>query len=92
MTDIFDTLDLSRSIRDYDFTRKAIRGIHKTVESDEFVDMDATAITRYLIKELDPVSFRDQLKRYLFERAGLKGNYSQISDDTYIQIISCSIF
>ena len=28
MSDIFDSLDLTKTIRDFDFTRKAIRGIH----------------------------------------------------------------
>ncbi len=80
-------LDFSRTVRDFDFTRKAMRGINRVITSDDFKDMDADVIFDYLLNEMEIVVFRDYLKRYIYERAGLTGPFSGIKDDVYLEII-----
>ncbi len=80
-------LDFSRTVRDYDFTRKAMQGISRVVTSDDFEDMDADAIFDYLLNEMEIVVFRDYLKRYIYERAGLKEPFSRVPDEEYLEII-----
>ena len=78
-------LDFSRTVRDFDFTRKAMRGINRVITSDDFKDMDADVIFDYLLNEMEIVVFRDYLKRYIYERAGLTGPFSGIKDDVYLK-------
>ena len=80
-------LDFSRTVRDYDFTRKAMQGISRVVTSDDFEDMDADAIFDYLLNEMEVVVFRDYLKRYIYERAGLKEPFARVPEETYLEII-----
>ncbi len=80
-------LDFSRTVRDFDFTRKAMQGISRVVTSDDFEDMDVDAIFDYLLNEMEIVVFRDYLKRYIYERAGLTGPFSGVGDEVYLEII-----
>lgn len=80
-------LDFSRTVRDFDFTRKAMQGISRVVSSDDFEDMDVDAIFDYLLNEMEVVVFRDYLKRYIYERAGMKDPFSRVPDETYLDII-----
>ncbi len=90
MSDIFDSLDLTKTIRDFDFTRKAIRGIHRTVDSEEFENMDADTIKFFLINRLQLVSFKDQLKRYLWNSAGFDAAFGEVSDHEYAELLHYS--
>ena len=80
-------LDFSRTVRDFDFTRKAMQGISRVVTSKDFEDMDVDAIYDFLLNEMEIVVFRDYLKRYIYERAGLKEPFSKVTDETYTEII-----
>ncbi len=80
-------LDFSRTVRDFDFTRKAMQGISRVVTSEDFEDMDADAIFDYLLNGMEIVVFRDYLKRYIYERAGLKEPFFKVLDKTYLEII-----
>ena len=80
-------LDFSRTVRDFDFTRKAMQGISRVVTSDDFEDMDVDAIFDYLLNEMEIVVFRDYLKRYIYERAGMKEPFFRVPDETYLEII-----
>ena len=80
-------LDFSRTVRDFDFTRKAMQGIDRVITSDDFEDMDADVIFDYLLNKMEIVVFRDYLKRYIYERAGLKEPFAGIQDDVYLEII-----
>ncbi len=80
-------LDFSRTVRDFDFTRKAMQGINRVITSDDFNDMDVDVIFDYLLNEMEIVVFSDYLKRYIYERAGLTGPFSGIQDDVYLEII-----
>ena len=80
-------LDFSRTVRDFDFTRKAMQGISRVITSDDFEDMDVDAIFDYLLNEMEIVVFKDYLKRYIYERAGIKEPFSKVPDDVYLDII-----
>ena len=80
-------LDFSRTVRDFDFTRKAMQGINRVITSEDFEDMDVDAIFDYLLNEMEIVVFKDYLKRYIYERAGIKEPFSKVPDDVYLDIL-----
>lgn len=80
-------VDFDSTIRDFDFTRKAIREIHRVVYSGDFEDMDSDMIFAYLFREMELVSFKDFLKRYLYEHAKISIPFSQVGDEVYRDII-----
>ena len=79
--------DFSATVHDYDFTRKAIRHIHKIVNSEDFEDMDVDMIFDLLLNEMEIVSFRDYLKRYIYERVELEEPFRKVPDEVYKEII-----
>ena len=82
--------DLERTVREYDFTRKAILNIDRVISSEDFEDMDSSMIFQYLVNGMNLLSFKDHLKRYLYKRSGLKQNFSEVTDDVYKEIIKKS--
>jgi len=87
---MWSRFDLDSTIRDFDFTKKALRDIHRVVYSGDFEDMDADMIFAYMQGEMELVSFKDYLKRYLYEHAGISIPFSRIGDDVYRDIIMTS--
>ena len=87
MAQLIWNLDFSRTVRDFDFTRKAMQGISRVIASEDFEDMDADAIFDYLLNEMEIVVFKDYLKRYIYERAGIKEPFFRVPDDVYLDII-----
>ena len=90
MADFWSITDFERTIRDFEFTRKAVRRLNDVVYSADFEDMDAAMIFRYLLQEMELVSFKDYLKRYIYERAGMDGPFDQVPDSEYREIIAYS--
>lgn len=84
---IFSDTDLQKTIRDYDYTRKAVRRLYKTVTGDDFKDMDVIRIYHCLLSEMELVSFKDYLKRYLYEEAGFDCEFHEVSDRDYAEVI-----
>ncbi len=70
-----------------DFTRNAAAQVHDIVWLEEFEDCDAAVIYEYLYNRIKPVSFADYLKRYIYEKAELTGDYKTISLSDYRDII-----
>lgn len=87
MSNYFWERDFTATIRDFDFTRMAVRGIHRVVSSEDFADMDADMIFDYLFAEMETVSFKDYLKRYIYERAELEEPFRSLPDSLYQEII-----
>ena len=87
MDTIFGTVDFDSTIRDYDFTRRAIIQITSVVESDDFENMDSDTIFLYLFKQMELVSFKDYLKRYLTENTDIGQDFSKVSEDEYRALI-----
>ena len=86
----FDIADFESTVRDFEFTRRAQNQILSVVESEDFADMDSEAIFRYLYKTMEVVSFKDYLKRYIYERAGIREPFRTVPDDVYSEIIAYS--
>lgn len=75
------------SVKDFEFTRRAAQRFRQVVSLDGFEDEDAEVIFHYLYKEMELVSFGDHLKRYIYERAGIEEDYSEVSQDIYRDIV-----
>jgi len=90
MSDFWEIADFSQSVRDYEFTRRAVRDLNDVVYSAQFEDMDTDAIFDYLFKRMELISFKDYLKRYIYERAQIREPFRDIPDDVYIDIIISS--
>ncbi len=73
-----------------DFTGNAVRAMLETVDSRFFRDKDAELIYRTLISRLHAVPFCAYLKRYIYRRAGLSGDYSEIPLSEYDMILRAS--
>ena len=74
------------SVQDFEFTKKAAQRFRQVVSLESFEDEDSDVIFHYLYKEMELVSFGDQLKRYIYERAGLEEPFSEIPNETFREI------
>ena len=83
----FEEFDCTHSIRDYEFTRRAVHDMNRVLDSETFADMDAEDIFRYLSEEMSIVVFCDYLKRYLYELAEIDVPFYTVPDEVYIDII-----
>lgn len=83
----FGGIDFNTTVRDINFTKNAVNKIHTVVTSEDFEDMDADMIFKFLLSEMELVSFKDYLKRYIYERAELQEPFSLIPDQLYRDII-----
>ncbi len=88
--DMWSTIDFDSTIRDFEFTRKAMNEIHKVVYSGDFEDMDAAMIFTYLQSKMELVSFKDYLRRYIYSVAQITEPFYSVSDDVYREIIMSS--
>ena len=86
----FEDFDCSRSIRDYEFTRRAVHDMNRVLDSEMFREMDAEEIFRYLSEEMSIVVFGDYLKRYLYELAEIEEPFYTVPDEVYIDILKGS--
>ena len=87
MEQLFGTVDFNATVRDYEFTQIAVRKIHSVVTSEDFADMDVSHIFNFLYEEMEVVSFRDYLRRYVYERAEMREPFGDVPDETYRSII-----
>lgn len=87
---MWSRIDFDSTIKDFEFTRRAMNEIHKVVYSGDFEDMDAEMIFSYLQRKMELVSFRDFLRRYLYSAAQMKEPFYSVSDDVYREIIMTS--
>ena len=85
-----ETANFNASIRDYEFTRKVRHQIFKVVNTETFEDMPSEDIFRFLYKDMSIVSFKDYLKRYLYERAGIEEPFAEVDDRMWQEIIMSS--
>ena len=82
-----ETANFGASVRDYEFTRKAMHQIFDMVSSESFEDLSADEIFMFLFKGIALVSFKDYLKRYLYERAEIEEPFSEVKDQVWQDII-----
>lgn len=69
--------DDEASIKAYNYTITAIKEFYDTIESDQFRHASGDTIYQYLTKVMELVSFKEQLKRYMYEKSGSKEAFSQ---------------
>ena len=84
---MWEQIDLDATIREFDFTKHAVRDIQETLSADDFEDMPAAAIFDTLLHKMEIVSFGMHLKRYLYLNAQLPEPFHDVKDETYAQII-----
>ena len=84
---MYDESDLERTIRDEEFTRKARKQIRQVVTSESFLDLSCDEIMLLLRDEMEQVSFRDYLKRYLYRQTDMQEPFRSIPDRTWQQMI-----
>lgn len=75
------------TMRDYDFTSRVVHDMTRIVRAEDFSDMDADLIFNYLFRQMELVSFRDYLKRYIYERAEMVEPYHSVTDALYCQVV-----
>lgn len=71
MNDYFWERDFTNTVRDYDFTRRAVKRIHKVVTSEDFEAMDAEKMVDFLYREMEIVHFNEYLKRYIYQNTDI---------------------
>ena len=70
-----------------DFTGRAYDVLYETVDHAHFRDKDASLIYDALSRKLVQRSFGDYLKRYIFVKAGMTGDWREIPLNDYRRII-----
>ena len=87
MERFFKTTDFRATVRDFDYTRKAVRGIDAVVTGADFEDMDAERIFEYLLAQMEAFSFKKYLKRYVYARANMTEPFAEVPDAHYRSVI-----
>ena len=70
-----------------DFTQIANEVFYDTVDDPYFRDRDLDSIYEVLIRKIRAVPFGDYLKRYIYQKARMEGDYSAVPVAEYRQII-----
>ena len=87
MRGLWETTDFGKTVRDYEFTRKAFKKLGSVVYSSDFEDKDSDTIFMFLLQGMELVSFKDYLKRYLYERTEPDMPFKEVPDKVYQRII-----
>jgi hypothetical protein len=82
--------DIDKTIRDFDYTKRAAARMNAVIDSKDFEDMDADMIFKYLSEQMNIVLFPDYLKRYIYQKVGIDLPFSSVPDSEYADIISSS--
>ena len=73
--------------KDHEFTINGWEALYRAVDSRYFQDQDAEVIYRSLRSHLRTISFGDYLKRYIYLKTGLTGDYNEVPLQDYQTII-----
>ena len=84
---MWNNLDLDATIREFDFTKHAVRDIQNTLNENDFEGTPASVIFDTLLHKMEIVSFGMHLKRYLYLNGQLPEPFHDVKDETYVQII-----
>ena len=74
-------------IRDLDYTEAAWESLYDAVDATQFLNQDAHVIYDSLKHRLKLRSFGDYLKRYIYQKAGLTGSFTEVPLKDYQSII-----
>lgn len=87
MSDWLLDIDFESTVRDFDYTKRAEQKLRNVVDSEAFEDADAETIFHHLFRNMELVSFKDYLKRYIYERSGMSEPFADVPDKVYQEII-----
>lgn len=76
--------DDPKSIRAYNFTLTAMKKFYDIIESEQFREESGQTIFEYLNGVMELVSFKEQLKRFVYVQSGTKEAYNEVD---YVQMI-----
>lgn len=79
--------DITHTIEDYEYTRRSVLDMNRIMDSREFREMDSETIYHYLLGQMKIVSFKDYLKRYIYERHPQQTPFARVKEDVYTKII-----
>lgn len=82
--------DFDKTIRDFEYTKRAVANMDAVISSKDFETMDADMIFHYLLKQMTVVLFPDYLKRYIYKMVGIDAPFSSVDDSVYADIIITS--
>ena len=82
--------DITRTLKDYDYTKNSVINFNRIISSREFEDMPSETIFRYLRDQMEIVSFGDYLRRYIYEGSSLKEPFAELGEEFYVSVISDS--
>lgn len=89
MNDWLD-FDIDKTIRDFDYTKRAVANMDAVISSEDFESMDSEMIFKYLSEQMNVVLFPDYLKRYIYGKVDIEAVFSEVTDRVYADIISSS--
>ena len=78
---------MSEELDPRDFTQIANEVFYDTVDDPYFRDKDLDSIYEVLMSKIRVVPFGDYLKRYIYTKAKMEGDYSAVPLSDYRQII-----
>ena len=81
---------MDNNIDELDFTGVALDSLYDTVDNESFHDMDSQLIYDSLTQRLRVIPFGDYLKRYIYQKAELSGDFKEIPLEDYQSIIQDS--
>lgn len=87
---LWNSVDLSATIKSYEYTKHTKYQIHRTIDSEDFRSMDSQTIFAFLSNKMEIVAFNDYLKRYLYQLSGMEEDFESIPDKVYQDAIARS--
>ena len=87
LDDMLSKFQLERTIKDFEYTRLAMKNIRDVLNTDDFERMDSDLIYRYLTGGNRFVSFCDHLKRYIYNRTDTVKSFSEVGEEEYKEIL-----
>ena len=76
------------SAEELNFTMRSEDAFYDTVDLASFSDQDAETIYRSLIKDMQPIPFGDFLKRYIYLKTSMEGDFRGIDIKVYQEAIA----
>ena len=71
-----------------DFTMRSEEAFYDTVDLEAFSEQDAETIYSFLVSEIQQIPFGDYLKRYIYSKSGMKGDFRAIDLQIYQEAIA----
>ena len=87
---LWSSIDLSDTMKSYEYTKNVRYQIYATVQSDDFKNMDSETIFQFVSKKMEIISFGDYLKRFIHQRNIIDRPIEEVSEKEYIRVLKDS--